>query len=73
MSVNPQHRRTEIILFRATVVEREQIEKAAAGSRSVSDWLREVVLSSCAAPRRLDKAGAAKEGDSVPTNTKEKH
>ncbi len=60
--INPDHRRTEIILFRATVVEREQIEKAAAGSRSVSDWLREVVLSSCAGLSRVDKLGAAKEG-----------
>ncbi len=60
--IKPQHRRTEIILFRATVVEREQIEKAAAGSRSVSDWLREVVLSSCAAPAlsKLDSAAKGK-------------
>ncbi len=66
--INPEHRRTEIILFRATVVEREQIEKAAAGSRSVSDWLREVVLSSCAAPV-LSKVDSAAEGKEKPHAT----
>lgn len=59
MKIKPDHRRTKIVLFRMSPAEYAAMEKAASSARSVSDWLREVVLSSTRTGRkdssRLDK------------------
>jgi len=57
MPLKPELRRDRPVIFRLSEGEYAEVEAAAAGSRSVSDWLRDVVLASA---RTAGREGAAK-------------
>ncbi len=44
MPVHPDHRRDRVVTIRFTKAEYEELEGAAGGERSLSDWMRTCLL-----------------------------
>jgi hypothetical protein len=62
MPIHPEHRRTRIVTIRFSDPEYAAVERAASCARSVSDWLREVVLSHAAQVPAANEGAAQGEG-----------